>query len=486
MQSRSCKGFVWSLAVALAVVAGAASAAEGKADRIDALMSRYHELRQFNGTVLVAESGKVIFEKGYGMADMEWDVPNKPDTKFRIGSITKQFTAMLILQLVEEEKLSVDTKLSELLPYYREDTGSRITVHQLLNHTSGIPSYTGLPDFMQDVSRDPFGVEEFVTKYCGGELEFEPGSEFRYNNSGYFLLGAIIEQVTGESYEAVLQARILDPVGMTSTGYDHSESILRRRAAGYERTAGGFRNADYLDMSLPFAAGSMYSTVGDLYLWDQALYGGELLAAELEQQMFAPGLENYGYGWAIQQRPVGPDEAERTIVAHGGGINGFNTLIERVIEDRNLIVLFNNTGGARLEEMSGGILDIVYGRTPPEPKLPIGEVLSETFESSGIDAAIAQYRKLKQEQPDAYDFDERELNLLGYRILGTGDIESALAVFRLNVEMFPESWNPYDSLGEALAAAGQREEAIRNYAKSLELNPNNRNAVERLSELTRP
>jgi CubicO group peptidase (beta-lactamase class C family) len=474
-----------ALLVVLALV-GPIAAAGDAATRIDSLMSRYQELRQFNGSVLVAAGGEVVFEKGYGLANMEWEVPNTPATKFRLGSITKQFTAMLILQLVDEGKLSLDDTLVDALPYYREDTGSRVTLHQLLNHTSGIPSYTGLPGFITEVSRDPYGVQEFVERFCSGDLEFEPGAEFRYNNSGYFLLGAILEQATGKPYAELLRERILDPVGMRSTGYDLSGPILPGRAAGYERTASGFRNADYLDMSLPYAAGSMYSTVGDLYLWDQALHAGELLSDELEEAMFTPGKSDYAYGWGVSKRPVGPEEAERTVIGHGGGINGFSTLIERVVEDRHLVVLLNNTGGTRLGAMSAGILDVLYDREPQEPRESIREVLLGAIGESGVDAAIARYRELREESPDAYDFDEGQLNGLGYGLLAAGDTDAALAIFRLNVEMFPEAWNPHDSLGEALAVAGQKEEAIRSYARSLELNPGNRNAVERLARLTEP
>src|SRR5215216_6485219 len=179
--------------------------AQQNVQKIDGLLKQYHEYGQFNGSVLVAEKGKVIYKKSFGMANMEWSIPNQPDTKFRIGSVTKQFTATLILQLVEEGKVKLDGKLSDYLTDYRKDTGDKVTIHQLLNHTSGIPSYTGLPNFFAEVSRNPYSVTDFVKKFASGDLEFEPGSKFSYNNSGYFLLGAIIEKVTGKSYETVLK-----------------------------------------------------------------------------------------------------------------------------------------------------------------------------------------------------------------------------------------------------------------------------------------
>jgi CubicO group peptidase (beta-lactamase class C family) len=241
----------------------AAIFAQDKIEKIDALIQKYVDYGQFNGTVLVAERGKVIFKKGYSLANREWNIPNQPNTKFRLGSITKQFTSMLILQLVESGKIDLQGKLSDYLPFYRKDTGDKVTLHHLLTHSSGIPSYTNLPQFAE-ISRKPYPVQEFVEKYCSGGFEFEPGSKYKYNNSGYFLLGAIIEEITDKSYEEVLQEKILDPLGLKDTGYDHHDTIIPNRATGYNNTFEGYLNSPYLDMSLPYAAGSLYSTVQDL------------------------------------------------------------------------------------------------------------------------------------------------------------------------------------------------------------------------------
>ena len=172
--------------------------AQEKAQKIDALLKQFHDYGQFNGSVLVADGGKVIYKKGFGMANMEWNIPNQPDTKFRIASVTKQFTAVLVLQLVEEGKIKLDGKITDYLTDYRKDTGEKVTIHQLLNHTSGIPDY-------KNVSSNPYSAADFVKKHVSGDLEFEPGSKYRYNNGGYSILGAIIEKVTGKTYETVLQ-----------------------------------------------------------------------------------------------------------------------------------------------------------------------------------------------------------------------------------------------------------------------------------------
>lgn len=475
---------VW-IVTGVALLGVSTLAAADKAQQIDALVRQYAELGQFGGAVLVAESGKVILERGYGLANMEWRVPNTPDTRFRLGSITKQFTATVIMQLVEEGKLSLDARLVDVLPGYRKDTGEKVTVRHLLNHTSGIPSYTSDPRFKSEVSRNPYTVADMVSKLCSGDLEFEPGGTFKYNNCGYVLLGAIIERLDGRPYEAALKARVLDRVGMADTGYDRSEVILERRAQGYERTPEGPVNASFIDMSLPYAAGALYSTVLDLYKWDQALYGETVLTERAKAQMFTPGRGAYGFGWGITKRPIGAGTAERTVVSHGGGIDGFTSLIARVPADRHLVVLLNNGGSSRLEAMSAGIWDVLYGRIPPAPKRPVGEVLGAVAQKDGVDVAIARYRELKEREPDRYDFHERELNLLGYRLLAAGKAEAAVAILRLNVELFPESSNTHDSLGEGLAAAGKKEEAIKEYARSLQLDPGNLNAVEMLVKLTK-
>ena len=458
---------------------------QDKSSAVDALLASYHDAGIFNGTALVSDNGKVVLKKGYGLADFEWKIPNTPDTKFRIGSITKQFTATVVMQLVEEGKLSLDATLSSVLPYYRKDTGSRITVHHLLTHTSGIPSYTGLPNFMRDVSRDPYGVREFVEKYCSGELEFEPGSRFLYNNSGYFLLGAMIEAVTTKPYAQVLRERVFEPLGMAASGYDLSGPILEKRARGYEGGPAGVRNADYLDMGLPYAAGSLYSTVEDLYIWDQALYGEKVLPSKAKERMFTPSLGNYGFGWVVQKRSIGVDKAERLTIGHGGGINGFNTLITRVPEDRHLVVLFNNTGGTNLGAMADGVLDILYGRTPPSARRPVSTLMYDTIRKSGVKAAVEQYREIRNANASTYDLGVPQLNRLVIELLDQKRAGDAIEIAKLSVEVVPKNANLLNTLARAYREAGQTDLAIQTYESVLQLDANNRNASESLKELRR-
>jgi CubicO group peptidase (beta-lactamase class C family) len=475
-------------AALLFVILSAQLLAAPKAESFDALLKKYNALKQFNGTVLVADESGVIFRKGYGYANFEWEIPNTPDVKFRLGSITKQFTSMVVMQLVAEGKIKLDDKITTYRPDYRKDTGDRVTITQLLNHTSGIPSYTSQPGFFQEVSRDPYTVSDFVKKYASGDLTFEPGSKWSYNNSGYFLLGAIIEKVTGKPYATVIQERIFTPLGMTNSGYDLASPILAKRASGYQLQGGTYVNAPYLDMSIPYAAGSLYSTVDDLYLWDRALYGDKLLRADLKQQLFTPTQHDYGFGWVILKKQL-LDDGKTAIetIGHNGGINGFNTVLVRVPERKELVVLLDNTSrGDKLDALALSLLSILHDVTPKPPRKSIVEELASTVKDGNGAAIVAKYRELRKQHPQEYDFKEGELNSLGYSLLAQNRLDDAIEVFKLNVEMFPTSFNPYDSLGEAYAAKGLKDLAIQSYQKSYELNHEHKGALEAIARLEKP
>ena len=320
---------------------------------IDEVMRSHAAAGDFSGSVIVAREGRILYQHAFGYANLEWKIPNDLQTKFEIGSMTKQFTALLVLQFVDEGRIKLDGYLSDYLPYYRKDTGNRVTVRQLLSHTSGIPNFISAPGFLDGpASRTTYSVKDFAQKYCSGDLEFEPGTRFHYSNSGYFLLGAVLEQVSGSLYEQLLKDRIFTPVGMNDSGYAHSETIIPHRASGYERSSNGLQNARLYDMSIPFAAGAVYSTVGDLFLWDQALYGDRLLPASLRELLFKPNLENYGFGWGILIPKPGSPNAGQTVLMHGGAIFGFQSVIERIPRQKELIVLLDNTDSPKLLEIA--------------------------------------------------------------------------------------------------------------------------------------
>ncbi|WP_347050795.1 serine hydrolase [Flavobacterium olei] len=455
--------------------------AQDKVQKIEQLLSKYNEYGQFNGSALVAENGKVIFKKGFGAANMEWNIPNQSDTKFRLGSISKQFTALLIVKLAEDGKLKLDVPITTYLTDYPKENGDKITIHQLLTHSSGIPNYTNAPGFFKDKARNPYTPTEFVKTFSSLPLEFTPGEKFNYSNSGYFLLGYIVEKVSGKTYEQYLQEVIFTPLKMVNSGYDHNDVILKNRAAGYEKQGKKITNAAYLDMSIPYAAGSLYSTVDDLYLWDQALYTNKLLSQKSIESLFKPyikaGGASYGYGWFVEE-----DENGKT-VGHGGGINGFNTIISRNFKNKNLVVLLNNTGGTVLGEMTDAINNILFGKPFNQPQKSLALDLLDIYTEKGAATGTETYKKLKADP--TFAIKESDMNRVGYQLLQDGKKKEAIEVFKINVETFPKSGNAYDSLGEAYLADGDKKLAIINYKRSVELDPTNENGKKVLAEISK-
>lgn len=461
--------------------------AQSKTDKIDRVVKYYNENGLFSGAVLVSENGKVIFSKGTGLANIEWDIPNTPDTKFRLGSVTKQFTAAIILQLVEQGKIKLDSKLSEILTDYPKTTGDKITVHNLLTHSAGIRDYIGIPEYTKDYIRKDTKLQELIDLFKNKELDFEPGTSWAYSNSGYVLLGAIIEKVTGKPYEAVLKENIFAPLGMNNSGYDHFRDIIKKRAAGYNKTPDGYMNCDFVDMSTPYAAGAIYSTVEDLFKWDQALYSNKILKEESRKKIFtghftaSPGVK-YGYGWVIKYFPTGSKDS--TLIAeHGGGIFGFNTRIRREVENNNCIILLNNAPAADLNEMSNIIGKILHDLPYEMPKKSAADKLYADYKTSGIEKAVEKYMALKQSNDKEYNFSEGELNRLAYNFMSGKKLNEAVAVFKLNSDLHPASAIYLDSYAEGLLALGDTAASIENYKKSLTLDKKNFNAVNILKKL---
>ena len=454
---------------------------QAKVDKLDKLVRAYAEYGKFNGSVLVAEKGNVIYKNGFGLADMEWNIPNQPDTKHRLGSITKQFTSMLIMQLVEQGKLKLDVPISTYLPDYPKKNGDVITIHHLLTHSSGIPNMTSFPGFIKNISRNSYSPVQLVNLFADSTLQFEPGKNYVYSNSGYILLGYIIEKVTGKTYEQVLQENIFTPLKMNNTGYDHPETLLKNRANGYQKNGWHYVNADFIDMSVPYAAGALYSTVEDLSLWDQALYGNQLLRKENMDLLFTKyDPSGYGYGWGIGEMRLGNAAERIETIGHAGGINGFNTKLTRIPSDKSFIVLLNNTGGAPLNEMTNAIAAILYDKSYDLPKRSVAYSLSDKMERAGILPAIKYYNGIKDST--GYNLNEGEMNMTGYQFLSAGKVNEAVAIFKLNIQAFPKSWNVYDSYGEALMAQGNKTEALENYKQSVKMNPGNEGGIKILKE----
>ena len=288
---------------------------------IDTLLKGSFPSDRPGAAVIVVKDGQTFFRKAYGMADLELGVPLQPDMVFRLGSITKQFTAAAILMLAEEGKLSLQDPIEKHLVGYPTQ-GHVITVEHLLTHTSGIQSYTDMPGWMTSRIQGPMTVTELVDGFKKEPMQFAPGERWAYNNSGYVLLGAIVEKASGKTYEAFVRERIFQPLGMTASYYDRTEPIIPKRAPGYTREGDQPRNARYLSMTQPYAAGSLASTVDDLARWDGSLYTETLLKKASLERAWAPYVlkdgkpTGYGYGWGVSKL------RGRRAISHGGGSSG--------------------------------------------------------------------------------------------------------------------------------------------------------------------
>lgn len=455
--------------------------AQDKPQQIDELIKQYHDAGQFNGSVLVAERGRVIYRGGVGFANFEWNIPNTPDTKFRIGSITKSFTAILTLQLVEQGKLALDGKVADYLPEFSKKAGARITIDQLLTHTSGLPDYNNVPDFFRMVQSGLLGKDEIIKRISDYDLLFEPGTKFNYSNDGYRILGAVIERVTGKTYERVLQESVLDRLGMKNTGYISRGVVLEKRASGYQKRLAGLENAPFYE---PSPASGMYSTVDDLYLWGQALEGDKLLSAKYRDVMWRVSPHGNAYGWLVSTSSPEQAEAGQKIMSEGA-VYGFFARYVRLPRDQYRIILLTNVraGTNYLPEIEQGMTNVLYGKPYQPPKKSIAEALFATFKREGIASTLRQYRDSKRERFGSYNFAVDELNTLGYQLIRMQMVREAIEIFKLNTEAYPQSANAYDSLGEAYMISGDKERAIVNYQRSVELNPRNTNALEMLRRL---
>ena len=307
--------------------------------RMQQIIANYVDDKSFMGTVLVVKDGHTFIDQGYGSADLEWSIPNSPSTKFRLGSITKQFTAVSILFLQERGKLNIDDPVSKYIPD-APAAWSKITVYNVLTHTSGIPSFTGFSDYRSTEWKDT-NPAELVARFRDKPLDFEPGTKFNYSNSGYILLGYLIEKISGQKYGDFLQQNIFTPLGMKDTGIDSNAAILPQRAQGYHRSPHGIEHDGYISMTIPFSAGALYSTTGDLLRWEEGLFGGKVLKPESLTRMTTPFKSDYGFGVFIRHA-----DGHR-LITHGGGIEGFNTSLNYYPDDKlTVIVLGNLTGGA--------------------------------------------------------------------------------------------------------------------------------------------
>ena len=432
--------------------------AAAKAAQLDAFIARYHELGLFNGAALVAgrraaRPAQGLRRSQYGVAHSKCaghPLPPRLDDKTVYGRLDNENGGKRADRPCRSHH-TLSARLSEA--HWRSHHHPSIAESHL-----GIPGYTELPEWGASL-REPRTPTEFIDIFSRHELLFEPGTKFSYNNSGFFLPGVILEKVSGEHYEQLLRERIFDPLGMRESGYDSTRPLIEKRTAGYDSTLDGYVNTSYLDMGQPYAAGSLYSSVDDLLLWDQALYGNKVLNDVSKQKMFTPSLGDYGYGLFIHKGAI-------TTIEHGGSINGFNTQITRDIEPRRLYILLN-TGGAPLEEIVAGLQAILEGKEAPMPKILAAPGLYKTWLSSGIGAVMDQLKSMQA--GSVYDTREGQLIRLAGTLPGKGKTGDALELAKAAEAAAPKSAAVATLMGRVQAAAGHRVEALTAYSRAIEL-----------------
>lgn len=345
--------------LALALLTTLSLAAQTPVQNAMAYMAATTKDNAFMGTVLVAKDGKVLFSNGDGFANVEHNVPNTPDTKFRLGSLTKQFTAVAIVQLEEQGKLKVTDPACNYLPNCPA-TWRPITIHHLATHTSGLFNFTEDPDHAR-ASVLPSPPAQTLEKIRNKPLDFPPGTQFGYSNSGYAALALIIEKASGLPYPQYLDKHVFTPAGMQNSGHDSHTPILPNRATGYSGSGQNLHHAPYVDMTNPIGAGDLYSTVQDLLLWDQALRTDVLLKSRAK--LFTPEKESYSYGWEVTRL------FNRPVHTHDGGINGFSTVILRFPEDNLVSIVLSNNSSPATGRIGHDMAAIFLGEKVDMPRI---------------------------------------------------------------------------------------------------------------------
>lgn len=448
-----------------------------KVKKIDELVGLYSDYDMLNGTILVADQGKIIYKNAFGMANMEWDIPNKVDTKFQIASMTKSFTAVLIMQLVAEGRLELNTSISAYLKDFPKENGDKITVHHLLTHTAGIGE-----SLDKEKQNRPTAM---VKQFARAPLRFEPGERFDYSNAGYTLLGYLLEFITEKPYDALLQEKIFNPLQMNNSGFYRHRPIIKNMAVGYYMSFDEYYDNDNSDESSAYAAGAIYSTVEDLFLWDQAMNTEVLLPKKYMNLLFEKhindGRAHYGYGWELIDKAIGNTSKKVETRGHSGSIGGFRSLYTKIPSRDAAIIILNNTSHSFRTSITTAITGILHDKSYDLPYIPLTKFMVETIEKEGIVKGIEFYKMHKDSQ--GYHVSEQDLIVAGYKFLHAENAIFAAEVFKLSTEVFPNRDNPFDSYAEALMALGKKEEAIINYKKSLAINPKNNNAVSMLKKL---
>ena len=455
--------------------------AQSKSEKLDEVMKTYHRFNMFDGAVLVAEEGKVIYKNAFGLANREWNIPNTTDTKFMIGSVSKPITALLMLIQVQKGLISLDKTISDYIPAFPKQHGSRISIRQLLSHTSGMPNYDITPDFFPRISRQNFTREDYIKLYMDSALLFEPGSSFFYSSWGYFTLGYIMEKVSGKTYSQLMKEDIFDKIGMNSSGSYFHTQVVAKRATGYDYDFNGYTSSDFRDQSNTMGTGDLYSTVEDLFKLHISLTNHTLVNKQLTDEMFKPGMRpaQYGYGWFNKPFKYGMDSVPANF--HLGMTEGFLSFMVRIPSTNSLIVILCNSSPTDFFGICGNLAKVLYDK-PVVIKQPVHKAMETLIGSKTVAKAVAEFQKMKNDTVQYY-VDWISMDFLSIKLLELKRYEDARILSESNAAAFPDKDRVLFSLANSYEKLGRKEEAIAWYKKVLLISPKYEEARNRLKEL---
>lgn len=452
-----------------------------QAQHLDSLFNFSHSNGMFNGAVMVAKNDSIIYKRAFGYADEETKIEISSKSVFYIASVSKQVTAMGIMMLKEQGKLSFDDQLKHFFPNYPAYLKD-ITIRQLLNHTSG------LTDTEYYKLTNPTNEDVLRILMNQDALELETGKVFRYSNSGYVMLALIIQQITGKPVDQFFNQEIFEELDMKNT--TATKSLVEtnsKKVIGYNQIGS---KSNY--QSSVIGPGGIYSTLDDLEKWNRALNSNELVSDQTLREAFKNGELNdgpisitmngeeygYGFGWMPYQKN-GKD-----YVQHDGMVEGYRSLIKKNLTDGYDYIFLTNQGNSlAMEELTVAIDDILEKSEYIQPKIPIANMIVKAFEADELKIASSKIRRAIGKNPGGYKIDESTINRLAYTYLRGDQKNIAIEVFKLNSELFPNSFNAFDSLAEGYFSIGQFALSKVNYQKSLALNPDNTNANDMIQRI---
>lgn len=460
-----------------------ASFAQTKKAKIAHIMQTYHNFNMFDGAVLVAENGKIIYKDAFGLANREWNIPNKTDTKFMIGSVSKPLTAALVLIQVQKGLIGLDNPIEDYLPEFKNKPAAKVTIRQLLGHKSGMPNYDIIKDFFPRISRQSFTREDYVKIYMDSTLVFKPDSGWFYSSWGYFTLGYIMEKVTGKSYSELMKADIFSKLQMNNSGSYHHTQIVPNRASGYDYSFGGFTSADFRDQSNTMGTGDIYSTVEDLFKFHLSISNHTLIKKELIDEMLSPGklqYNNYGFGWFNRIFNY-TDTDSLKVNFHLGRTDGFISFALRVPETNSFIVILCNSHPTDFFGITKNLLRVLYNK-PTNLKQPVQKKMEELIPKIGIEKAVAEYKKMKKDTAHYY-IDWISMNFMAEQLQTLKRYEEARILSENNVVEFPDKDLVMITMANIYLSLNRKEDAVNYYKKTLQLNPEYEEAKIRLREL---